>query len=177
MPARPCRFIAVKLTEDQLTAFEAEVQRVVARDAADWDVSFRRSNDHSHVLVWVDLRHPLSPGFGWGASRADVEALDMTKLEEIIAREPDFEHIAQAPVCEHVDVVRGIRDMAELFYWRETEVSTLAGTLANAGCLTDEESEWLSRYAGREQRRDSFNVFGRVDAKPDAPTLGSSDRR
>lgn len=120
----------------------------------------------------MNLEHPLSPGFGWHPTREQVEAIDTTMLQEIIDREPDFEHIAQAPACQHEDVVRGLRDLAGMFYWRQSEVSTLAGMLANAGCLTSDEYEWLARYAGREHRRAAaiqLNVFGRSDSEPDTP--------
>lgn len=136
--------------------FKQAVDTVVARDAPRWRVVFRREGDSLERPIRVELEHPLSEGHGWDPTAEEVETVDTTVLERIIAEESEFADIAQAPECSHEDLVKGIRGMARTFAWRQLEVSTLVGTLYNAGCLTREESEWLSAFTGEEMVRSTW---------------------
>jgi hypothetical protein len=141
------------VSDSALETFKQAVDTVVARDAPRWGVAFRREGDSLERPIQVDLEHPLSTGHGWDPTAEEVETADTTALERIIAEEGEFADIAQAPECTHEDLVKRIRGMARTFAWRQLEVSTLVGTLYNAGCLTREESEWLSAFTGEERVR------------------------
>jgi hypothetical protein len=141
------------ISDSALETFKQAVDTVVARDAPRWRVVFRWQGESRERPIRVDLEHPLSEGYGWDPTADEVETADTTVLERIIAEEGEFGDIAQAPECTHEDLVRGVRSMARMFAWRQVEVSTLVGTLYNAGCLTREESEWLSAFTGEESVR------------------------
>ncbi len=141
------------VSDSALETFKQAVDTVVARDAPRWRVVFRRERESRERPIRVELEHPLSDGYGWGPTADEVETADTTVLERIIAEEGEFADIAQAPECTHEDLVKRVRGMARMFAWRQLEVSTLVGTLYNAGCLTREESQWLSAFTGEERVR------------------------
>ncbi len=141
------------ISDSALETFKEAVETVVARDAPRWRAVFRPRSEWPERPIRVELEHPLSDGYGWSPTPDEVETVDTTFLERIIAEEGEFDQIAHAPECTHVDLVKGIRSIARMFAWRQLEVSTLVGTLYNAGCLTREEEEWLSAFTGEEMVR------------------------
>lgn len=132
--------------------------------APSWNVRFQRTIDIERP-VRVDLEHPLSDGHGWDPTREHVELCDTGTLRDVVA-EPEFEHIAHAPECEHEQLVRAIRRMAWTFGWRNVEVRTLVIALYETGCITHDEYEWLAAYTGREMMAGSRIPGGIFDADP-----------
>jgi len=153
-------------SRETLDAFEEAVRMVAANLAPRWHVRFHRGY-RTDVPVKVSLEHPLSAGHGWVPTREEVELCDTEPFRTVVVADPEFEHIAHAPECEHKELVKGIRSMALMFNWRNVEVRTLVGTLYDTGCLMHDECEWLAAYTGREmmaESRVSSNVFTKHDA-------------
>jgi hypothetical protein len=157
--------------QNRLDVYEDAVRMLAADLAPSWNVRFHRGlMIESGVMierpVRVDLEHPLSDGHGWDPTREHVELCDTGTLRDVVA-EPEFEHIAHAPECEHEQLVRAIRRMARMFGWRNVEVRTLVDTLYETGCITHDEYEWLAAYTGREMMagsRISWDIFAKRDA-------------
>jgi hypothetical protein len=123
--------------------FEQAVRELAEREAPEWSLSISIDED-ADFPVRVSLSHPLSPGFQWCFLRSQVRAVDLAMMEETIRREPDFELVTRAPATTRSKLLLGIRVVADVFDWSSVEMRSVALILAEAGCLTQSEADWLA---------------------------------
>ncbi len=129
---------------DRLTA---AVRELAQREAPAWEVAFSDEAAVPERPLCIDLCHPLSRGVRWHPSTSEIEDTDLRVLETILATNPDFAAVEDAPEVRHPALLRDLRIVAELFDFSRPAVATVSGILFREGCLSEDEAEWLRRHA------------------------------
>lgn len=126
------------------TSFERAVKDLAGRLAPDWEVSCDAPS--ADYPVRVSLTHPVSAGHEWMATRAQVEAEDLTILAASISRSRELS--VRPPITSNAHLLRGLRTVAVAFHWSGDQMSALAGVLEQSGILTADERRWLRQVGG-----------------------------
>ena len=125
-------------------SFEQAVQELAKRLVPDWTVAVEAAVGDYPVIV--SLTHPVSAGYEWKVTRAELEAEDLATLAAMISGSPDL--AVPPPLTSNSELLRGLRTVIKAFNWPPEQVSALAGVLEDARMLTTEERSWLRRVSG-----------------------------